>query len=186
MDFWGKGWKIKGARDDLHEVIRHGKNQGLPIIGVMNHQQILNEVNSSGARRLINVDAHSDLAGTDCDELNCGTWVSYVRWRRSSEYIWIRNQKGITWGSCNGGRRIWNKNTDWGTTKSVYLGRGFKAREIMDECVGIGISMSPAWCTEEMEKIFNEALKDYGINYKKGRRDEEKLTNFNLPLIDRP
>ena len=47
----------------------------IPIIAVMNHQQMLDDVNLSKARKLINIDEHSDLDGVDVDWLSCATWL---------------------------------------------------------------------------------------------------------------
>ena len=131
IDFWGPRWGVKETREDLRDTLKTALGRRIPVIAVMNHQQLLREVNGSQASRLINVDEHSDLAPADCDELNCGTWVSYVRWRRGGEYLWIRNTRELS-GSCNyGSWENWKADTDWWMARSEYPGKKFKVKSIL-------------------------------------------------------
>jgi hypothetical protein len=56
------------------------------------HEEILEDVNSSKARTLINIDKHDDYTYTSSknrNQLNCGNWVDFVSWKKSGEYIWV-------------------------------------------------------------------------------------------------
>lgn len=83
---------------DLLRDVAAKKN--VPIHAMMNHNQMLKYVDCSSARRLINLDAHSDLADKDVDERNIGTWISYVKWRKEGEYFWLRNAHDPWAGEC--------------------------------------------------------------------------------------
>lgn len=142
----------------------------IPVLAVMNHQQMLPEVNASEAQRLINIDEHSDLAESSVGKLNCGTWISYVRWRKDGEYIWIRSNASYQ-GSCNGDDRgRWNKDVDWGRCSSIYVKRdSMKITTYLRDCVGVGICMSPAYASRAVADVFREIVDQYGIPYRKGR-----------------
>ncbi len=180
IDFW-RTFNSK-TLDQLRKVFQKGKDRGLPMIAVMNHQQMLKEVNESEADRLINIDAHADLSESAVEDLNCGTWVSYVRWRRGAEYIWVRNRRDY-YGSCNwthhGIRRAssrgWYFGSDWGIVNTEYPGRDLNLMKYTRWCVGIGLCLSPEWCSEEGESVFYELIDEFGIPYRRGRRNEESL-----------
>ena len=62
----------------------------LPICLAPLHHQLLDHINNSGCRHLINVDAHSDLSNTKAVKwrLNEGTWVNYVKWKKRGTFEW--------------------------------------------------------------------------------------------------
>jgi hypothetical protein len=168
LDFWIDPTR---AREQLYRLMQHiGKRS---IIAVMNHQQMLAYVNASGAKRLINIDAHSDLAESSVRKRDCGTWISYVTWRKQGEYIWIRPDASFQ-GSCNGDdRAIWNNDTDWKYSVSRYISRkNLKLTTYLHDCVGVGLCMSPAYASSEVVEVFREIVDRYGIPYRKGRMNE--------------
>lgn len=168
VDFW---FEPTRAREQLMLLMqRIGK---IPVIAVMNHQQMLREVNASNARRLINVDEHSDLAERDVTTFQCGTWASYVNWRHQGEYVWIRPDVSYQ-GSCNGDdRAIWNFGTDWKHSVSRHISRkNLKLTTYLQDCVGVGICMSPAYAPTDVIEVFREIVDRYGIPYRKGRLNE--------------
>jgi hypothetical protein len=177
-------WHSFGPKtlDQLKRVMQKGKDRGIPIIAVMNHQQMLREVNESNADKLINIDEHSDLTESAVKELTCGSWVSYVRWRRSAEYLWVRNRSDYN-GSCNwnlrGFRRCskrgWCIGSDWGIVNTENPGRGLDLMKYTQWCVGIGLCLSPDWCSEQGEEVFYDLVNEFGIPYRKGRRNEDSL-----------
>ena len=184
IDYWRK---FPGrVQEDLRRTLRCARARNVPIVAVMNHQQMLKEVNESDARRLINIDAHSDLADSEVDELNCGTWVSYVRWRRSAEYIWLRSNTG--WGgSCNWGmhsRRAtakgWSMGSDWKKVSTECQGTSLEVSTLMKGCVGVGICMSPSWCTMSGEIVFQNLVDEFEIPYRKGTREEDNVRRKNV------
>jgi hypothetical protein len=168
IDFW---FNPIEAREQLILLMRHlGKR---PITAVMNHQQMLPAVNNSGATTLINIDEHSDICERDVDCLNCGTWVSYVKWRQYGEYIWIRPDAGFQ-NACSADPYIWNKDTDWKSALSYHIPRRkLNIVSYLHNCVGVGLCMSPAYTTTDMTEVFREIVGKYNIPYKKGRLNEE-------------
>jgi hypothetical protein len=182
VDFWLEPTR---AREQLYRLMQHiGKR---PIIAVMNHQQMLREVNASKAKRLTNIDAHSDLAESSVSKLNCGTWISYVTWRKQGEYIWIRPDVGYQ-NSCNGDdRAIWNAGTDWKYSVSRYISRrNLKITTYLHDCVGVGLCMSPAYAPIEVVEVFREIVDRYGIPYRKGRWNEETTRRMRPSGFPRP
>jgi hypothetical protein len=169
VDFWDKP---EPCRKQLHLLMKNlGKK--IPVMACMNHQQMLPAVNVSGANRLINIDEHSDLAESSVSKLNCGTWISYVRWRKDGEYIWIRSHRDFQ-GSCNGNDRgHWTEDTDWGRCSSRHIKRDrLNIMTYLRDCVGVGICMSPAYALGAVAEVFREIVDRYGIPYRKGRLNE--------------
>jgi hypothetical protein len=148
--------------------------KNVPIHAMMNHNQMLKHVDSSQARRLINLDAHSDLADKDVDERNIGTWISYVKWRKEGEYFWLRNERDPWAGECGyffTPRQ--NKKTDWKKVKTLFSASAINSEQINDmNLVGIGVCMSPIFCSLTHEWVFQDWVKDNKILYTKGVRKE--------------
>ena len=146
----------------------------VPVIAVMNHQQMLSSVNDSGASRLINIDEHSDLADRNVDRLECGTWISYVNWRRQGTYIWIR-PKIHYYGSCNGNDwGLWNQGTDGDRSESRYIdSKNLRVTTYLYDCVGVGLCMSPAYAIADVANVFRDIVKKYGIPYREGLMHEK-------------
>jgi len=159
---------------------------GVPVIAVMNHQQMLPEVNASGALQLINIDEHSDLSEKTVGSFDCGTWVSYVKWRQQGTYIWVRPDKSYQ-GSCNGDdRATWNALTDWKYSDSRYIARkNLRITNYLQDCVGVGLCMSPAYACSDVIRVFRHIVKHYDIPYRKGLRKENnhrRLRPSGIPL----
>lgn len=165
-DYW-EGNYLNNVEYKLHSLLQRA--QDIPVIAVMNHQQLLQPINNSGAERLINIDEHSDITDADIDNLECGTWVSYVKWRMTGHYIWIRPDRTTEYGSCNGDVKNWNQGTDWYKTESKYISnKNIKLARYLNDCVGIGICMSPHYSIYELIGIFKRIVKQYDIPYTKG------------------
>lgn len=149
---------------------------------VMNHQQMLSLVNESRARTLINVDFHSDLAEKDCEEFSCGTWVSYVKWRKenNASYHWIRPIVDTFEGDC-GQKYMFDFDnnlmpgiTDWNKIITKYINpRKLKTKYITKNVSNVSFCLSPTYCNEGLEPIFREIVNKYNLKYKKGRRRED-------------
>jgi hypothetical protein len=149
---------------------------------------MLSEVNNSEARRLINIDAHSDLAGCDINFLCCGSWVSFVNWRRRGKYVWIRRREDPWFGSCNGNQeRSWYFDTDWKSTNSRYIAeKNLRLTDYLNDCVGIGVCMSPAYAQQDAIKVFREFVNKHSIPYRKGLLSEKQERNIRPPGIPDP
>ena len=186
MDFWDKP---ENAFECLHNLLQSlyisnnkmWEQDSSPIIAVMNHQQLLPHVKNRQSDILINIDKHSDIcAEKNLNDLNCGSWVSYIKWRRTSDYLWVR-QHSVWMGNCNGydlmtgSERYWNKGHGWYSAKTI------KKNDKIDICdlvkkyqlTGVGLCMSPDYIGHpELEKIFKTIVRLYEIPYFKGRKAE--------------
>lgn len=158
------------AEIQLEKLIKY--RGSIPIIAVTNHHQMLDDINLSGARKLINIDEHSDLDGKGTDFLSCATWVSYVIWRGLGEYHWIRPHSSYM-GSCNNDGS-WNYNVDWKHTSSIDIHqKSLNLIDYIDDCVGIGICMSPAYSNKDIIDVFKYVMNKNGINYIRGDLKEQ-------------
>jgi len=96
-------------RASLISLFLSARKKGIPVTAYTNHHQILPLVNQCKTRTLINYDSHSDLMmeryvwEDGNDGLNCGTWVSFVKWRNEGEYRWVHALRGVQAGCCNNG-----------------------------------------------------------------------------------
>lgn len=184
IDYWNLG-NAHMLERELAKLLQRA--QDIPIIAVMNHQQLLSPINESGANRLVNIDEHSDLADCDVDKLECGTWVSYVTWRHTGTYLWIRSENSTSYGSCNGNCKVWNKCTDWQKSVTGYINPGnLRLVKYLQNCVGIGICMSPNYANNGLIDVFRNVVKQYNIPYKKGLARERHQRNIRPPYIQHP
>jgi hypothetical protein len=173
MDYWNIGSKER-AKNQMVAMLDKAYRLKVPVIAVMNHQQLLNEVNNAGlkgVRHLINVDEHSDVSGVPLNSLNCGTWVSYVKWRQFGQYTWYRNSRDFRSGNCNISSR-WNENVEWEIVESVYQRNLNVVSLLTKNCVELGICLSPTFTFPFGKKLFKDLVRDYNIVYKKGRWNE--------------
>lgn len=192
MDFLGEsheseyGVDMVSARRLLNHLVLFASQKNIPISAVMNHHQMLDQVNNSGALRLVNYDAHSDLADIDIDEFCCGTWVSYVKWRNRGDYIWLRKNQGLQLGECGYcfgcGHCAGCKATDWLKVRSrlAYSPPTITMMERMNT-VGISVCLSPEFTHPCLQTLFRKWVKDNNIQYTKGRTDEFNFTTPRVP-----
>ncbi len=116
IDYWRLNQS--GYIDFLCNVAKLNKK----IIVVHSHECLLDDIDDSKCKTLINVDYHSDLCETHGDvsagiynglpkdegnkpiKLNEGVWVNFVRWRHSGNFLWIYpdEKKCVVygWGLC--------------------------------------------------------------------------------------
>lgn len=177
IDFWTKDTTaMVNALMDLMN-----KRGRVPIIAVMNHQQLLPHVDKSRARHLINVDYHSDLHNISTKELHCGSWVAYVKWRANGKYTWIRPEKDQSQGRCESLGARWNSFTDWRQSCSLIRSvHAFRPSKLLPNCSGIGLCMSPAFISREMEEFFKELIRLCKIPYEPGD-PTERITEARVP-----
>lgn len=158
LDFWNN-LKPKQLEADLRRIISHAQKENIPINAVMNHQQMLPLVNNSGATRLLNIDTHSDLASFDVQSFNCGTWVSYVKWRKRGAYAWY-HRLSVSSGECSA-YPIFNqigvnhKYVDWKFVFRQRVKRLPKIDSLFKKCVGVCLCMSPAYSDYRFRDVFS-------------------------------
>jgi hypothetical protein len=172
IDFWRVPCEAKKCLESLFKTLP----SDLPKIAVMNHQQLLNHINKNQVDLLINIDTHSDI----CDEfrlneLSCGSWVSYVKWRSKSKYLWVRSSYETTMGGCNSWKD-WDEGLHlWQSVTSQHWSQKMDISELLEgkTLVGLGICLSPDFIhTNGLEIVFKDLVRKYKIPYIKGRRNE--------------
>lgn len=179
IDFWNDEdpWVLWR---DLNKIIlrAYESRPFIPVHAVMNHQQLTPLVSKSGAKKLVNIDMHSDLADTNVRYFECGTWVSYVDWRKKGEYLWIYRHD-LDDGECNGDNPIFHcdnrarqKISDWKKVACKRVQQLPPMKQILDGVIQIGISLSPSWRDRDFEDVFQTLIHYWRIPYTKGRRNE--------------
>lgn len=179
-DYWTDADR---AHDQLTAVVKQARRRNLPLVSVMNHQQLLPFVNTAPATKLINVDEHSDLCDCAIRRLECGSWVAYVRWRRDGEYLWIRRHRSTVNGSCNG-HLYWNDGNDWGEARSKFHPSLDVASLVNRDCVGVGLCMSPAYANKPVQRAFDSVIRELQVPWVKGRRRESHERRIAPPFTD--
>lgn len=172
------------VEEELRRLLCRAINRGIPVLAVMNHQQLLADVNASNATTLINLDTHADLHWEYTNVLDCGSWVSFVTWRHQGTYSWVRMQQSIEDGNCNG-KLKWNGDTDWKKTKATLHTTSIKSF-LRRDCVGIGLCLSPHYVKPSGLRIFREMVSEFKIPYKKGRIKEELVGRELRPSKRKP
>ena len=169
IDYWNNHGivdhnKERNCYNYLESLMRHPK-----VSYVYHHHQMLPLVNDSPCRDLINIDDHSDLTDTDIDNLNCGTWITYVKWRKEGSYTWVHGPDG--W-DCNGrDRPIFNKKyiryklSDW-----KYLNQSLRkpSQAFIENADQICVCLSPSFSDKPLQEIFHNWRKKYHIQGKRG------------------
>lgn len=169
----------------LIRLVRFAKINNLPITAIMNHQQMLPLVAKSGAQELINVDSHSDLCFENVDSLACGTWVTYVPWRKNGSYHWIHGNSATNGCSEGGelfqrGQRVSVKKIDRTGWKKVSHQKIKPInlpgpQSLIPRCVGISVCMSPAYACDNFVDTFREWVNEFNVPYKKGLTKENHM-----------
>lgn len=183
IDYWlNRANSERIASSYLDKVALSCAAHSVPLRAVMNHHQMLPLVDASGADTLVNIDMHSDLADSTVRDLNCGTFVSYVSWRRTGHYHWIQGDV-IRDGECNPNDPIWSRNgrhnvgiTDWASLQRTFTQTAPDPLTLIGvrspRCVGVGVCLSPSYCGWDLEQVFHAWRKRWNVPYRKGRRDE--------------
>lgn len=175
-------WHLPGpAESTLSSLVKFVRDRGIPLTVVMNHQQMLRQVNASPARILVNLDEHSDLVDRDVTDLTCGTWVSYVRWRAAGAYLWARNRHRVNTGNCN--RDLsprWNYGSDWALSKSYCAPQEGPLQPFLnDRLVGVGVCLSPSYTRIAVLPVARKVLS--GFPYVRGRFDDDSFVRSCRP-----
>jgi hypothetical protein len=182
IDFWSSE---RAATKTLNLILNSIPKKATKI-AVMNHQQMCRYVDASKASILINIDQHSDVCTSTINKFECGSWISYVKWRKEGKYLWVRNSTSTSNGNCNGWQfgntPSWRYGSDWGELKSIYKAQSFNVDKLCDfsSIVGVGLCLSPAYNSDRnrersskwAEPLFRELVEKYKFPYIKGQRQE--------------
>jgi hypothetical protein len=89
LDFWCDHENAHSATRFINKVL----NLNVPTIFVIEHEELLPDINRSKADILYNVDFHSDLCAKQelkpGEKPEDGTWANYVKWQSKGEFYWI-------------------------------------------------------------------------------------------------
>lgn len=190
LDFFNaRRWRseqrhLEIVADHLAQVAAFVRARRVPCVAVMNHQQMLRFVNASGCTRLVNVDTHSDLTEAGVEEFNCGTWVSYVAWRKNGAYHWHHGDKAKH-GECSASPsglfsagktpKMRAALVGW---KTVTHTRDKEMPKLTPDITSIGVCLSPSFVdgAEVVTEVLQQWTKKHGIPYVRGRWDERFST----------
>ena len=88
LDYWQVTSGEKSLRDVLDIALCLDK-----INLYIEHDEIINDVNNSNARVLINIDYHDDYTMEDPLEAHCGNCIT---WKKTGKYIWVSPYNGVS------------------------------------------------------------------------------------------
>lgn len=171
---------VKHNLECVAEFVRRRK---VPCVAVMNHQQMLRFVDESGCDTLLNVDTHSDLAKADIEDFSCGTWVSYVKWRKTGKYVWHHGYTAYR-GDCSGGANLFcarprHERGQMSGWMDVDHKKTVRMPTLSNDITAVGICLSPSFVDfpEETGELLRDWTKRHGIPYVRGRLFE----HFSVP-----
>lgn len=180
LDFW---LTPEPALKSIADVMKYAAEHNIPLNVMMNHQQMLPHVNHSAARTLVNLDQHSDARDVRVDRFDCGSWISYVNWRKDGQFVWAKNNPDMARGNCNWKFNApWNQNIGWGLTRADILDQKFNIHDLLKDAFGIGICLSPAYTYKQVYDAVRPILK--GLPYQPGwTRENERYKAMKPPKI---
>jgi hypothetical protein len=193
VDYWAAlphPIAAKEMNDFFNRVIKIGK----PIYIVKDHEELVPFIDKLTWAELVNVDYHSDITSIidvgdgkliGCyedpkgrlkldapqTELNCGTWVNYVKGASYRRFRWLYpvdhcyDPNGSTGGRCEEIPGFWRKpvhNThNW---FHISCAKSWKRKIKWDSVCGVGISLSDEWLNDStrlhfLGKIFPKLAK---------------------------
>jgi hypothetical protein len=159
---------------------------------VKHHEGLLRHASDNNCDTLVNVDFHSDLTNLYSNgiksELNEGTWVSFVSWRKEGSFIWMLPSKSFEeWGYCQDTTIIRKfedlnfKNTGWKKIKKQIGTRNIKWKDVC----AVGICLSPEWLEySEPLRCVLPSLFGNVVSRSKFSLNKYKFRK-NFPIIDR-
>lgn len=186
FDFWN--YCPNNFYQDISFLIQLGKKYKIPITAVTNHQQMLRYIDKDKARVLINLDTHNDIITKDSNIFDCGSWVSYVKWRKDGTYLWIHAGpvcegdvsafRGGNFYDFRDPLRIDYTHTDWKLLKripaSLYrLKMSSILKRYLSQISFISFCVSPAYTEMDLQKLGKALLKTKDIPILRGRKDED-------------
>lgn len=187
FDFWNYDQDL--FIDHVRYFIKYAEKKRIDVTAVTNHQQMLRYVDASDARILFNLDTHSDLVTKKVSIFDCGSWVSYVKWRRLGTYIWM-HAGSLNDGDCSsfrGGdffghhdKKIDYTETDWRQLKRISVQNELNQMSISRRLCGampyvsaISFCTSPGYTNHSLFKLGKNLLQFYNIPILRGRLDEK-------------
>jgi len=89
LDFWMNQTTPQRANEFFSKVFA----LDVPKLFVVEHEELIDDVDESNADILYNLDFHSDICSENQiykgESPEDGTWVNFVSWKKQGEYVWI-------------------------------------------------------------------------------------------------
>lgn len=148
LDYWWCGKRVRNWKRSLRDTLfsLFDKNDYKPIQLYQDHHHVLPDLNKTTHDHLINIDYHDDIMANTRklprkEDLNCGTWVSYVKWRRKANYTWLKpsdHNFSREEGRCCDDN-IWEDTslTDWKNV-NTFNGLAYLDEVLTDDSVRLG------------------------------------------------
>jgi hypothetical protein len=163
LDYW------RTVTPTMLSFLRKCLALNVPKVLTKFHHQLLPFVNKHRASILINIDYHADFCEDDRNkhnriilpELNCGTWVNHVKWRKQGTFIWVCPNKKDCYeqgeGRCDSSR-------DHETDPFVNDNNGWHRREIrvglkgidLQRVKAIGFALSPDYIWTRVRRNYDQ------------------------------
>jgi len=167
LDFWAFYENQNSANRFFQRVM----NLDIPTLFVIEHEELLDDINKSNLDILYNVDFHSDICSIEERKTEPGptdgTWASYVKWRRRGHYHWIYPHYQRCYlegdGLCNGAEDLnpfeYTSKTEWKKITHTPKITSIDWRRIRQ----VGVCLSPIFVDLETIK---DVLKMFDIKHK--------------------
>jgi len=174
-----------GPRETLARFLRRVDLLDVEKAVYKDHHDILPMVNRYDWETLINVDHHSDLADLleepttgklDPLDLNCGTWVNYVKNIGSRLYSWhYPFDKCLGWsGRCDNQTQdrtfLTPKGAKYRNWKNIEVRKGLRGIP-WDDIVAVAIVVSPNYSDTITLSDSWELLQEMDVAYRSGKKD---------------
>jgi len=165
LDFWAHYEDHKSADRFFKRVF----NLDVPMLFVIEHEELLQDINQSNLDILYNVDFHSDICSIEDRKTETkptdGTWASYVKWRRRGHYHWIyphykqcyRDADGLCHSEHNPFE--YTSKTEWKQITHSPKITGIDWRRVRQ----VGICLSP--CFVDLDTVYT-VIRQLGLKYK--------------------
>ena len=155
MDFWRKADPADQSLTTL--LYQNSIYRNVPVTAVVSHEELLPAADKVEADRLVNVDEHDDLINLHKD-LDDGNWISHVKWRQKSTYLWVCSYKEIQNLNTHyrtGHRRgsvEWYRGSQWAANQYLYGLQSIDLCPYLVDLVGIGLALSPGYAPQTSKR----------------------------------
>jgi len=168
LDFWMNEVSQQKANKFFGKVFA----LDVPKLFVIEHEELLEDINKSKAEILYNLDYHSDICSDrqlgSWEDAEDGTWVNFVSWSKKGKYIWIcpdvEECYDLTSGTCHGEEEYdpfkYPTEHSW---NSLYVTQRLKTID-WRRVTHVGICLSPCYARANTIKNITKKL---GLSEKK-------------------
>jgi len=192
LDFWMHEGNTQKANQFFNKVF----SLDVPKLFVIEHEELLKDINESKAKILYNLDYHSDICSDNQihkeEKAEDGTWVNFVSWSKKGKYVWIcpdvEECYECSAGTCHGEDEFdpfkypiehsWRsiivtqklKTIDWRriTNVGICLSPCYTcANSIKDVTKKLGLSENKLYNLIKEQPLFNPKKRHRGVLFKK-------------------